>query len=108
MVRPRASRRTYFVPTPMFKGAVKTAATCHLALADHAIEYPDDVVALPVGEVGDEHLAFSLVESVEILRELLRACEIDPVRPRPERLRPRGIINAPSHGSRIRIKARAS
>ncbi|WP_332666425.1 cytochrome P450 [Aeromicrobium sp.] len=52
--------------------------------------------------------AFSLVESVEILRELLRAYEIEPVRRRPERLRPRGIINAPSHGSRIRLSARAS
>jgi cytochrome P450 len=52
--------------------------------------------------------AFSLVESVEILRELLHAYEIEPVRSRPERLRPRGIINAPSHGSRIRVRARTS
>ena len=50
----------------------------------------------------------SLVESIEILRELLRAHEIEPVRPRPEHLCPRGIISAPSHGSRIRLRARAS
>jgi cytochrome P450 family 135 len=53
--------------------------------------------------------AFSLVEILrELLRELLRVYEIEPVRSRPERLRPRGIINAPSHGSRIRMKARTS
>jgi cytochrome P450 len=51
---------------------------------------------------------FFLVESVEILRELLRAYEIEPVRSQPERLPPRGIINAPSHGGRIRMRARAS
>ena len=40
--------------------------------------------------------AFSLVESVEILRELPRAYETEPIRSRPERLRPLGIINAAS------------
>lgn len=52
--------------------------------------------------------AFSLVESVEILRELLRTFEFEAIRDRPERLRPRGIINAPSDGTRIRIRARVS
>jgi cytochrome P450 family 135 len=50
--------------------------------------------------------AFSLMESVEIVRELLAVYEIEPVGSRPESLRPRGIINAPSNGSRIRIRAR--
>ncbi len=52
--------------------------------------------------------AFALVESVQILRELLRAFEIQPAGPRAERLRPRGIINAPSSGSRIRIRVRTA
>lgn len=52
--------------------------------------------------------AFALVESVQILRELLRAYEIQPAGPRAERLRPRGIINAPSSGSRIRIRVRTA
>lgn len=52
--------------------------------------------------------AFSLVESVEILRELLRAFEIEAVRTRPETLRPRGIINAPSRGSQLRVSTRVS
>ena len=52
--------------------------------------------------------AFSLVESVEILRELLMRFEIEPAHERSETLRPRGIINAPSEGGRIRITSRDS
>jgi len=49
---------------------------------------------------------FFFVESVEISAN----CCVPTSRSEasPERLRPRGIINAPSHGSRIRVRARAS
>jgi hypothetical protein len=45
-----------------------------------------------------------LLTRAAILRELLRTYQIEAVRARPESLRPRGIINAPSHGSQIRVR----
>jgi len=51
---------------------------------------------------------FSLMESVEILRELLIRFEISPADSNPDRLRPHGIINRPHRGARLNIRARTT
>ncbi len=49
---------------------------------------------------------FSLMESVEILREVLTRYDVAPADGAPDRLQPRGIINAPHRGARIDLRRR--
>jgi cytochrome P450 len=50
--------------------------------------------------------AFSLMEAVEILREILTRFDAAPVHNDRDRLQPRGIINAPHRGAVLRLNPR--
>lgn len=49
--------------------------------------------------------SFSLMESVEILRELLNRFEVQAADRTPDRLHPHGIINRPHRGARVTVRA---
>jgi len=51
---------------------------------------------------------FSLMESVEILRELLPRYEISPADRAPDRIEAHGIINRPHRGARLNVRARTA
>ena len=50
--------------------------------------------------------AFAQLEMKEVLQSVARELDLEPVDPRPERMRPRFITLAPSRGATARIRAR--